>query len=256
MSTDRRNFLKLSAVITAVVAGLPILPANALTRPGFKAVAFDAFPIFDTRSVLAIAEELFPGRGAELISTWRTRQFEYQWLRALSRNYADFWTVTEDSLVYACAALGLHPTANEHEKLMQAHVTLKAWPDVPAALHTLKQAGIRTALLSNMSEKMLYANIKSAALEGMFDHVISSDQIRSFKPDPGVYQLGLDALTLRREEILFAAFAGWDAAGAKSFGYPTLWVNRMQVPPEELGVVPDFITQDLSALANLIKPAA
>ena len=42
-----------------------------------------------------------------------------------------------------------------------------------------------------------------------------------------------------REEILFVAFAGWDAAGAKLFGYPTYWVNRPRLPPEELSVLPD-----------------
>ena len=63
--------------------------------------------------------------------------------------------------------------------------------------------------------------------------------MRTFKPDPRAYQLGIDTLRLPRDQIVFAAFAGWDAAGAKRFGYPTFWVNRMQALPEELGVRPD-----------------
>jgi 2-haloacid dehalogenase len=39
--------------------------------------------------------------------------------------------------------------------------------------------------------------------------------------------------------VLFVAFAGWDAAGAKLFGYPTYWLNRQNSPAEELGVSPD-----------------
>ena len=34
-----------------------------------------------------------------------------------------------------------------------------------------------------------------------------------------------ERMGLRRDEIAFAAFGGWDAAGAKSFGYPTFWGN-------------------------------
>ena len=34
---------------------------------------------------------------------------------------------------------------------------------------------------------------------------------------------------MNQGEIAFAAFAGWDAAGAKAFGYPTFWVKA--VPP-------------------------
>ena len=103
-----------------------------------------------------------------------------------------------------------------------------------------------------MTASMLEANIKSAKLDDTFDHVLSSDQIRSYKPDARVYRLGIDALKLKREEILFAAFAGWDAAGAKAFGYPTFWVNRLQAPDEELDAAPDMTGKDLTELSRFV----
>jgi 2-haloacid dehalogenase len=57
---------------------------------------------------------------------------------------------------------------------------------------------------------------------------------------------------LPKQEILFAAFGGWDAAGAKAFGYPTVWVNRSNQPAEELGVRPDHVSSDLSGLVELV----
>jgi 2-haloacid dehalogenase len=69
--------------------------------------------------------------------------------------------------------------------------------------------------------------------------VLSTDQVATYKPDPRAYRLGPDTLRLTREEILFVAFAGWDAAGAKLFGYPTYWVNRQHLPAEEIDVRPD-----------------
>ena len=65
--------------------------------------------------------------------------------------------------------------------------------------------------------------------------------------------MAIDAFRLPREEILFAAFAGWDAAGAKWFGYPTFWVNRLNVPAEELGVTPDAVGRDLTELVSFVK---
>ena len=100
---------------------------------------------------------------------------------------------------------------------------------------------------------MLAANIKSAGLDGMFEHVLSTDQARTYKPDPRGYQLAIDALKLKREEILFAAFAGWDAAGAKLFGYPTFWVNRLRLPMEELDAVPDASGDNLSQLVQFLS---
>ena len=65
-------------------------------------------------------------------------------------------------------------------------------------------------------------------------------------------QMGLDAFKLEKEEIVFAAFAGWDASGAKWFGYPTFWVNRLNAPVEELGVAPDGVGSGLSDLVEFV----
>jgi 2-haloacid dehalogenase len=87
---------------------------------------------------------------------------------------------------------------------------------------------------------MLEENIKTAGLAGFFEQVLSTNQARTYKPNPRAYELGTELLKLERQEILFVAFAGWDAAGAKLFGYPTFWLNRQKVPPEKLGSEPDI----------------
>ena len=63
--------------------------------------------------------------------------------------------------------------------------------------------------------------------------------------------MGLDAFKLQKEEIAFAAFAGWDAAGARWFGYPTFWVNRLNTPVEELSAT--FRMESVSGLGDLVK---
>jgi 2-haloacid dehalogenase len=253
MPLDRREFLRVAAG-GVVASSLHLdLEARAATEPRFRAIAFDAFPILDPRPVFGLAETLFPGKGADLSNAWRTRQFEYQWLRALSKHYADFWRSTEDSLVFAARQLQLDLTQEKRVRLMQAYLGLNAWPDVPSALSALKERGIQLALLSNMTVELLDAGIKNAGLNGIFEHVLSTDQISTYKPDPRAYQMAIDAFGLKREEILFAAFAGWDAAGAKWFGYPTFWVNRPSLPAEELGVAPDAMGRDLIDLVNFVK---
>jgi 2-haloacid dehalogenase len=245
---DRRRLLKLAA--GAVAAGTLAPASAAAARIG--AVAFDGFVIFDPRPVFALAETLFPGRGAELGNAWRVRQFEYTWLRTLAGRYADFWQVTGEALSFAAKLLKLDMTAEKHGQLMQAFLTLKAHPDVPPALETLRRQGIRLGFLSNMTETMLKAAMHSAGLDGMFEHTLSTDRVQAYKPDPRAYRMAIDAFGLRREEIVFAAFGGWDAAGAKSFGYPTFWANRLNLPVEELGVVPDATGSELGALVSFL----
>ena len=253
MHFDRRRFVTVTAGGVVASAFLPPLRASEPELAPFKAVAFDAFPIFDPRPVAGLAEKLFPGKGAELSNAWRTRQFEYQWLRCLSGHYADFQHTTEDGLVFAAKLLRLDLTPEKRERLLHAYLELGAWPDAPAALASLKETGIRLAFLSNMTAAMLDAGIQNAGLGGLFEHVLSTDRIGAYKPDPRAYQMAIDAFGLEREEILFVAFAGWDAAGAKWFGYPTFWVNRLDLPAEEMGVTADGEGRDLADLVSFVK---
>ena len=252
MLLDRRNFIRLTAGGVLANSLLSAVGRAAIRRQ-VKAVAFDGLAIFDSRPVFGLAEALFPGKGTELSNAWRTRQFDYQWLRSLSGRYADFWQTTEDGLVFAANLLQLELMPEKRARLMGAYLELNAWPDVQPALTALKDAGIRLALLSNMTAKMLDAGVKNAGLNSIFEHVLSTDEVKAYKPDPRAYQMGIDAFRLQRTEIAFVAFAGWDAAGAKWFGYPTFWVNRLNLPAEELGVAPDAMGRDLTPLASFVN---
>ena len=232
MSVNRREVAAL--VAAGLAAATQAGQVYAADRTRFKAIAFDGFPVIDPRPVFARAEEMFPGKGPELSNAWRIRQFEYTWLRTLGGSYADFWRVTQDALVFAARSLKLELSSDQRDRLMQAYLELKAWPDVLPALKQFREAGIRMALLSNLTNAMLDAVIRNSGLEGFFEDHLSTDKVRAFKPDRRAYQMGVDAFKLKKEEIVFAAFGGWDAAGAKWFGYPTFWVNRGNVPGEEL----------------------
>jgi 2-haloacid dehalogenase len=100
---------------------------------------------------------------------------------------------------------------------------------------------------------MLQTLLDNAGLSELFDAKISTDAAKTFKPDPRAYALGMSALGLELEEIVFSAFGGWDAAGAKWFGYPTFWVNRLDVPAEVLAPGPDATGPSLRELAAFVE---
>ena len=249
---DRRRFLGLTTGAAAGTLLQARLVVAVSTDIPVEAIAFDAFPIFDPRPVFTLAEELFPGKGAELNQAWRTRQFEYTWLRTVADRYTDFWQVTEDALTFAAETLRLDLSSDKRTHLMRAYLELKAWPDVPDALKALRASGIRLAFLSNFSKPMLEAGIRNSGLQGVFEHLLSTDAVQRFKPSPRAYQMAVDAFGVKRESIVFAAFAGWDVVGAKWFGFPTVWVNRLNSLPEHLSVTPDAICQDLSGLVSFV----
>jgi 2-haloacid dehalogenase len=213
-----------------------------------KAFVFDAYgTLFDVRSVLARCEEVFPLCGAALTTLWRSKQLEYTWLRSLMGRYEDFWQLTRAGLLYACQSLGLTSTPERIEYLMQAYLVLSPFPDVAAALESL--AGVPCAILSNGSPQMLQSVVKNARFEGRFQHILSVDEVRIYKPSPLVYQLAETHLGIPRGQIAFVSSNCWDIAGAGAFGLQTYWLNRQSAPVEMLGVRPDCIINTATELA-------
>jgi 2-haloacid dehalogenase len=220
--------------------------------PRFKAVAFDYFVIFNPNSVVPAVEEAYPGKGADFTRAWRAKQFEYGFLRSITNRHADFFKVTEDALVYTAEAMKLALPPEKRKHLLDAYLTLKPWPDAVETLRKLKASGVRVITIANFSRKMLRANADNAGIADLFDELLSTEVNGTYKPDPRAYALGMERLGLKKEEIVFAAFGGWDAYGAKTFGYTTYWVNRFNLPVEELGIEADGTSNNLEGLLKLV----
>ncbi len=161
--------------------------------------------------------------------------------------YEDFWQLTRDGLAYSCQSLGLPSTPEQIEYLLQAYLSLSPFPDVAPALDALD--GVPCAILSNGSPAMLQSVVTSAGFDGRFQHVLSVDAVRVYKPSPAVYQLAETHLGIPRGRIAFVSSNCWDIAGAKAFGLHTYWLNRQNAPVDLLGVQPDGIIGTATELA-------
>ena len=226
-----------------------------MTSP-LRALVFDAYgTLFNVHSVVATCDAMFPGKGAALSQLWRTKQLEYSWLRSLMGRFVDFNQVTREALQVACESMNLTYSEDLLATLNAAYRTLALFDDAQSTLEQLRrqQPGIKCAILSNGARDMLNAVVSHNKLDTMLDAVLSVDEVGIFKPDPRVYQLACDRLRLDRHEIGFVSSNGWDAAGAKTFGFTTFWINRMDAPIEALGVKPDRMLASLSELPALLE---
>jgi len=221
-------------------------PPNAI-----RAVVFDAYgTLFNVHSVVETCETLFPGKGSALSQLWRSKQLEYSWLRSLMGRYVDFNQVTRESLQFACEALGLPFSDLAVTRLNDAYRQLGLFDDTLPVLQQLQHnlPTAKRAILSNGAPEMLNAVVLHNNIGKFFDAVISVNELGIFKPDPRVYQLCSDHLGVAPGEIAFVSSNGWDAAGAKAFGFTTFWINRASAPVERLGFTPDQVLKSLAEL--------
>ncbi len=198
-----------------------------------RACVFDAYgTLFDVHSaVMGNADKV--GDCAEAFSAlWRQRQLEYSWTRTMMGKYADFWQLTIEALDFALQTYGLEGKPGLKEGLLNAYFELKAYPDAADSLATLKTQGYVTAILSNGNNEMLQGAIAASDLSGLLDDCISVDQIKTYKPDPSVYQLACDRLNVHPHEVCFVSSNAWDVGGAAAFGFNAIRINRQGAPLE------------------------
>jgi len=222
---------------------------------GVTACVFDAYgTLFDFGAAARGCRDVLGDRIDTLTALWRDKQLQYTWLRAAQGRHADFWQVTGDALDFCLETLGIADPALR-ERLMTLYLTLDAFPEVPAVLRQLKGAGMRTAILSNGSPRMLDAVVKGAGLEGLLDAVLSVEEVGVYKPHPKVYQLAVDRLDVPAAAISFQSSNAWDAYAASAFGMQVVWCNRYGQRRERLPGAPDREIKTLAELPALVGAA-
>jgi 2-haloacid dehalogenase len=223
------------------------------TIGGIKACVFDAYgTLFDVHSAVGKHRARLGDVADQVSVVWRTKQLEYTWLRSLMGRHADFWQVTREALDFA---FEMHAVKDSElsADLMEAYLQLTCYPEVPAALAELKKRGFQIAILSNGTPAMLEAAVKNSRLEEVIPQIFSVETAGVFKPDPRVYQIAVDELSLKPEEIVFQSSNAWDAAGAAAFGLKVAWINRFGQSPERLPGKPQVEIKDLSDLPQLLE---
>lgn len=227
---------------------------SKLNISNIDACVFDAYgTLFDFNSAASAARDELGDDWPKLSDLWRQKQLQYTWLRGLAGHYADFWQVTSDALDFALDALQID-RLDLRDRLMNLYLQLDTYPEVSATLRSLKEQGMRLAILSNGSPSMLAAVVQNAGLAEVFDAVLSVEEVGVFKPHAAVYGLAPKRLEVPPERICFLSSNAWDAYSAKAFGFHVLWCNRFGQVAERIPATPDGEITSLSVLPEIVYP--
>ena len=224
-----------------------------MTFPGgIRVCVFDAYGTL--LDIGAMIERFRPdlGDAAEaFVKMWRSKQLEISWLPNPIFGGADFWMVTGEALDETMARFGI----DDHglrARLMDSWLEPRLYPDVPAMLIRLRKAGLKTAILSNGTRKMLDSGVREAGISPLLDAVLSVEQAGVFKPKPAVYKLATEHFRVDPSAVCFVSGNIWDIHGAAAFGFNVVWVNRFGVRAETLPRGTSAVMGTLAELPALV----
>ena len=179
-----------------------------------RAFVFDAYgTLFDVHAAIG-RHRAAAGPDADRFSEiWRAKQLEYTWTLTLAGRYVDFWTLTERALDYAFARF---PSVDKalKPKLLDAYLTLDAFPDARAVLRDLKARGRDHRDPLERLAPDARGGGRGRQDRRHLDAVLSVDAIRIYKPRPEVYALVTERFKLAPADVVFVSSNRWDVMGA------------------------------------------
>ena len=129
------------------------------------------------------------------------------------------------------------------------------FPDAADALNTL-QSRYRLAIISNVDDDLFAGSARALGID--FDAVVTSQQVRAYKPDLRGFDTALERMGCEKAAWLHIGESLYhDIGPANRMGIASVWVNR----PDRGGgtrqtdAAPDLEVSDLAELARIMCPA-
>ena len=216
-----------------------------------KAIIFDAYgTLFDVNSAAEKCKNKIGDKWEPFANYWRTMQLEYTWLRSLMNRYEDFWKVTEDSLDKSMKLFKID-TSMKNE-LLDLYKVLSTFPEVKETLQKLKGKKYKLVILSNGTHALIKELVDTNNLGGIFDDVISVEEVKIYKPHSNVYNIPIKKYQIEKKQFAYLSANTWDVSAAGNFGFNAVWVNRNKNIFDNLDYKPIIEIKNLIDLNNLL----
>ncbi len=217
-------------------------------------LAFDVYgTLINTQGVLAALQTLIGDQALVFSNLWREKQLEYSFRRGLMERYQHFGVCTQQALDYCDAYLDTQLSDGQKSDLMAVYKTLPAFDDALAGLCQLPKDKFSVYAFSNGLKTSVESLLNHAQLDSYFDGVISVDDLKTFKPNPKVYQYFLSQTQSLAENTWLISSNNFDVLGALQCGFNTVWVNRNNAQTfDPWGEQATILAEDLSTLGALL----
>ena len=216
-----------------------------------KAIIFDAYgTLFDVNSAAEKCKDRIGDKWEGFSNYWRTTQLEYTWLRSMMNRHKDFWAVTEDSLAKSMDVFKIDPLMKN--QLLDLYKVLSTFPEVKDVLQKLKKKSYKLAILSNGTPALLNKLVKSNNLDNIFNDIFSVEEVKTYKPDPKVYNIPVQKYQIQKNEVAYLSANTWDVSAGGNYGFKPVWVNRNKSIFDKLDYVPKYQVENLSKLIEIL----
>jgi 2-haloacid dehalogenase len=165
--------------------------------------------------------------------------------------YVPFTDIGGAVLRMLAATRGISISDADGAELTDRFASMPPHPEVPAALQRLRHHGFRLFTLTDNTLEISGRQLKEAGVIDLFERRFSVDEtVHRHKPAPEAYESVAGALDLDPGDICLIACHVWDTIGALAAGWQAGLILRVGNAPLDAGPHPNYIGDDLDAIAD------
>jgi 2-haloacid dehalogenase len=205
--------------------------------------------LLDLDSITPTFDRIFNDPAA--MRLWFANLITYSEALTLSNVYVPFTDIGGAVLRMLAATRGLKITDDDAAELTNRFATMPPHPDVPDALHKLRDHGFRLFTLTDNTLAIAGRQLEHGGIIDVFERRFSVDEtVRRHKPAQEAYHSVAEALQTEPGNICLIACHTWDTLGAVAAGWQAALILREGNAPLDVGPQPNYIGENLDVIAN------
>jgi 2-haloacid dehalogenase len=181
---------------------------------------------------------------------WFANLVMYSLALTLADSYVPFTDIGSAVMQMLADAQGIRIDDADKAELKEKFSTMPPYPEVPAALRKLRDAGFRLFTLTNNLVEVQTRQLEHGGIAGPFERCFSVDSVKLYKPSRQTYAYVERELGVGPSQLCLIACHTWDTLGAVAAGWEAALIKRAGNDILGVGPQPQIVGDDLNDVAD------
>jgi 2-haloacid dehalogenase len=216
---------------------------------GLPLIVFDVNEtLLDLRTLEPIFERVFGDKSA--MRLWFATLILYSAALTVAGVYVPFTDIGAAVMKMLADTRGIKINEQDKKELTDKFSTMPPYPEVPAALRRLRDAGFRLFCLTDNLLEVQTRQLTQGGIVDLFERRFSADGVKHHKPSRQAYAYVEKELGATPSDLCMIACHTWDTLGAVAAGWQAALIKRVGNDVLGVGPQPQFVGNDLNDVAD------
>jgi 2-haloacid dehalogenase len=204
--------------------------------------------LLDLQTMESIFERIFGDKRD--MRFWFANLVTYSLALTLAGSYVPFTDIGSAVLKMLADTQGIKISDADKRELKEKFSTMPPYPEVPAALSKLRDAGFRLFTLTNNLVEVQTRQLEHGGIAHFFERCFSVDSVELYKPSRQTYGYVEKELGVAPSQLCLIACHTWDTLGAVAAGWEAALIKRVGNDVLGVGPQPQIVGDDLNDVAD------